>query len=359
MPKLKIDNRETQAPEGATVLEAARSLGIEIPTLCHVSGAPHFTGCMVCLVSEASSGRLLPACTAPATEGCVIETATPAVREARRAALGLLLSDHLGDCEGPCARVCPSGINIPLMIRRIGAGALAEAGRVAAASELPRCCDPERGCAAPCERVCRRNQIDQAVSIRLLCRFAVGRLPEGHEPPNKADVRGARRFNSVIGRLREEEKRLMMEGVDPAPRVTPSAGEAAGFAADEAAREAGRCMRCDCRKPETCLLRRYAGEYGVKQNRYKPRERRVFERDTSHPDLVFEPGKCIGCGICVHTARAHGEPLGLSFTGRGMRTRIGVPFGEPLSKGLTVSARAVVEACPTGAFAWRGGEDEQ
>ncbi|HOD82931.1 MAG TPA: 2Fe-2S iron-sulfur cluster-binding protein, partial [Phycisphaerae bacterium] len=50
MPRLTIDNQEVEVPAGATVLDAARQLGIDIPTLCHMPGMPPATSCMVCVV---------------------------------------------------------------------------------------------------------------------------------------------------------------------------------------------------------------------------------------------------------------------------------------------------------------------
>ena len=119
MPTRRIDNREVEVPAGATVLDAARKLGIEIPTLCHLDGRPALTSCMVCVVKVAGRGWLVPACAFRAEDGMEVESQTEPVLRARRAALELLLSDHVGDCEAPCRLACPAGANIPLMIRQI------------------------------------------------------------------------------------------------------------------------------------------------------------------------------------------------------------------------------------------------
>jgi NADH dehydrogenase/NADH:ubiquinone oxidoreductase subunit G len=105
MPRLRIDNRDVEVPEGATILEAARRAGIAIPTLCHLEGLPPSTSCMVCVVKVRRPDRLVPSCGAPAEDGMVVESETDEVREARRDALELLLSDHLGDCEAPCRAI--------------------------------------------------------------------------------------------------------------------------------------------------------------------------------------------------------------------------------------------------------------
>jgi predicted molibdopterin-dependent oxidoreductase YjgC len=82
-------------------------------------------------------------------------------------------------------------------------------------------------------------------------------------------------------------------------------------------------------------------------------ERRPVERVGTHPDLVYEPGKCISCGLCVQIARRAGEPLGLTFVGRGFSMRVGVPFDGALSEALRVAARECAAACPTAALSLR------
>jgi predicted molibdopterin-dependent oxidoreductase YjgC len=82
-------------------------------------------------------------------------------------------------------------------------------------------------------------------------------------------------------------------------------------------------------------------------------ERRRFSQDLSHPEIVYEPGKCIACDACVRIAAAAGEELGLALSGRGFDVRVAVPFDQPLSEGLRHAARRCAEACPTGALALR------
>lgn len=99
--KLSIDNLETEVPKGTTVLQAARELGVYIPTLCHLQGVNHSSSCRVCLVE--AGPRLIASCTLAAEEGMQIRTNTPRVRAARKTTIELILSDHNQECPS-CSR---------------------------------------------------------------------------------------------------------------------------------------------------------------------------------------------------------------------------------------------------------------
>ena len=523
MPKLTIDGRETEVPEGATLLDAARALGIDVPTLCFLDGREPSTSCMACVMKV--GGRLVPSCATVARDGLAVESETDEVREARRAAVELLLSDHAGDCAGPCQVTCPARMDIPLMTRLIAAGRMREACAVVKETiALPAVLG--RVCPAPCEKACRRAKLDAPVSICLLKRRVAdadlasgdpwlperrpdtakrvavvgagpaglaaawhlaleghavtvfddrdapggalahavgeGRLPrdvldaevalirrlgvefrmktrvgrdvpamdlardwnavvlaggeltdelresvarplgleetsvglrvekgtfatrkggvfaaggmvrkgrmavralaEGREAAVSAhaylagdEVRPRLlKFNSRLGRASAAELGELAKGADPGARVEPEgahdAGLAGGLSPDEAAREARRCLRCDCRKPVECRLRRYADALGASPRRFAG-ERRALEIHDGHEDIVYEPGKCISCGICVRTAEDAREDLGLTFIGRGFSVKVGVPFGGAVADGLARTARECAAACPTGAIA--------
>ena len=516
---MTINGKSVEAPQGATVLEAARACGLEIPTMCFREGCRPFSSCMVCVVKDVKRDLLIPACTAPALENMVVETDTGEVRDARRTALELLVSEHVGDCEGPCHRICPAHMNIPLMIRQIAAGRLDDAiATVKRDIALPAVLG--RICPAPCEKGCRRAVHDSPVSICLLKRFAAdadlartdgytpeiapatgrkaaiigagpaglaaawhlvqagvsstvfdrggqpggalrtgpgrerlphavidaevdliralgvefrmetevgadisfseirsgfdavvvatGEIEEGEEevfglPVSRRGLETARPalattcpgvfaagavvaptrmavraladgksaalsvrqflagepvtgevlpFNSRIDRLGEGEMEEFMKGASGTGRVEP-ASPGSGFTAREAVREARRCLHCDCRKIDSCLLRRWAQNYGVNRDRYRGETRGAFERVTEHPFVIYEPGKCIRCGLCVQITGRAAEPLGLTFIGRGFNVRIGAPLGAPLEEALKETARDCVEACPTGALAFK------
>lgn len=514
-----IDGVSVEVEEGATVLEAARQAGIEIPTLCHLPGRPANTSCFVCMVRVNDAARLVPSCATRVTEGMTVESDTPEVMDARRTAIELLLSDHLGDCLGPCEGICPAHMEIPRMIRQIRAGQFRDAlitvkESIALPATLGRVC-PEL-----CEKGCRRAIHDGAVSVCMLKRFvadedlasgspylpecqpatgkrvaiigagpaglaaayylqqeghtcvlyddhdqpggmlrygvseellpretldaeidlilrlgaefhgnirigrdisladlqseydavliAVGELktsglpdvelaagpqgihvnrrtmqsnlpavfvagaaiiPSRHAVRAVADGKAAadsihrflagseperleKEFSVHVGRLQKEEVRPYLSLASGARRISPTGGEQTGFTPEEARREAGRCLHCDCAKAKDCRLRRYAMQYEANPTRYRS-ERREFAIDESNPLVIFEPGKCIACGICVQIAAEHGESLGLSFVGRGFSVRTAVPFSRSLADGLKIAAHACAQACPTGALVVR------
>ncbi len=94
MIELTIDGAKVRAEEGMTVLEAARTQGIVIPTLCHFDGLSPYGVCRVCVVEVVKGKRssLEASCTLPASEGLVIRTGSPRVQRARKVVMELLLS---------------------------------------------------------------------------------------------------------------------------------------------------------------------------------------------------------------------------------------------------------------------------
>ncbi len=98
MVNITIDGKAVQVPAGTTVLEAAKSAGIDIPTLCFLKDVNEIGACRMCLVEIKGARALQAACVYPVAEGNEIYTSTPAVREARKTNLELLLSNHKREC---------------------------------------------------------------------------------------------------------------------------------------------------------------------------------------------------------------------------------------------------------------------
>lgn len=523
--KIIIDNRKVTVPANTTVLDAAKKLNIDIPTLCTLNGYERFTSCMICVVHEAKSDRLIPACSAPVAEGMVIITNSEKVNEARKDTLDLLLSEHVGDCEAPCQRACPASMNIPQMIRQIREKNFEDA-IITVKKDIALPAVLGRICLAPCENGCNRKSYDHPVSICLLKRFVadvdlakdshyvpelkktsgkkvaiigagptglsaayyivqgghaccvydrnpkpggmlrygvsddmlpksvldaeIGRIAElgvefrqgqtlgqdigldeirdthdavvlalGTGESNvfkNSDVevssrgvvvdkktyattaRGVfsggnaigesrrairavahgkniahsvdqflndslvtgipRRFNSSMGGIREDEADEFAKGAGRFGPVLPEGGHGKGYTEGEACEESARCFHCDCRKPNSCKLRQYSEEYSANQQHYRIGERKKFQRILQHDLVIYEPGKCIKCGLCIQITRNAGEDLGLTFVNRGFEVRVEPPFNESLSQGLKKVAKECVEACPTAAIAWLDGSEE-
>ena len=505
MITVTIDNRPVTVPAGSTILDAARQLGIEIPTLCYLAGVKEDRpSCLACVVRVNGDSRLVPACSTRVTAGMVVASETPDVKAARRSALELLFSDHLGDCISVCQRACPAHLQIPETIRLVAAGKMDEA--IALVKEnvvFPGVLG--RICRAPCEQGCRRRQYDGPVAIQLIerevadlagqryrptCAPATGKrvaivgagatglstafflLKLGHrvvvfddhaEPGGQllaaelpagvlaaeidtirqiglefrsgqqlgrdltlADLQrqsdaivlavgsltrtdyqrlgvaatertirvspanfetsvpgvfaggtcirasydparsigdgkllaecvadhlagrpvqvGVREFTSTIPKLTTAEYRQLLNGANSTLTVTELIGTAATAA--------GRCCHCDCRAAADCKLRSVAENYGVNPKAFAGDHRRPFEVIRQPGGVIFEPGKCISCGICVAIATQAQEPLGLTFVGRGFDVKVSVPLAGTLADGLQKVGAECIRHCPTGALAF-------
>ena len=157
---------------------------------------------------------------------------------------------------------------------------------------------------------------------------------------------------AAIFRAIEKSRRTRTSEIPRERRLATFDEIETGLSDLDAQREARRCLSCGCRKADCCHVRSLAAEHGADPYLFAG-QRRSFSQDLSHPEIVYEPGKCIMCDACVRIAAADGEALGLSIVGRGFDVTVAVPFGEPLSEGLRASALRCAEACPTGALALR------
>jgi ferredoxin len=513
MVHLKIDNRKIEAKDGSVLMEVIRGTGTDVPSMCYLKNAEHFTSCMVCVVKDRKSGKMIPSCSMKAEEGMDIISADEEVLEARKTALDLMLSEHVGDCEAPCQVTCPAHMDIPLMNRLLGEGKFSEALKVVKKDiALPSVLGWI--CPAPCEGACRRKPIDGAVSICLLKRYAgdhdmakdtpwkpdiapksnkkvsiIGAGPaglaaayhlalKGHQctvidrnekaggslckevseeelpaqvlaseikmieqtgvvfklneivdaarikkivksndavviavgkgesgvegwglpmhtkgveangdtyrvrdnlfvvgsalKPSKMairalgqgkevsfsvdqylagkEVKGERfMFNSRFGKLLSSEHDEYMKESVKRDRIQPEV-TAEGFTPTQVREEAKRCLHCDCRDMQHCKLRIYSDQYGADQKRFKSDERLLFTKMDQHERVIYEPSKCIKCGICVRITEKYKEDFGFTFIGRGFDVVVGIPFNESLERGLKVAATKVALACPTGAL---------
>jgi iron-only hydrogenase group A len=99
MIKLHINNQPVEVTEGTTILEAARMMGIRIPTLCFLENHEAKGACRVCMVEVKGAKNPVTSCTMPVSEGMQVLTNTKAVRNSRRFVVEMLLSEHDGDCK--------------------------------------------------------------------------------------------------------------------------------------------------------------------------------------------------------------------------------------------------------------------
>jgi ferredoxin len=165
-----------------------------------------------------------------------------------------------------------------------------------------------------------------------------------------------RRFNSRMGKLQNDEVEEFLppaaRGSFEKPPLDPAKLFIKGFTEPEAIKKSSCCFNCDCGKPDSCKLRQYAEEYHAEQRRFKLGTRKKFERIIQHELVIYEPGKCIKCGICVQITKNAGETFGMTFVNRGIDARVEPPFKEPLSEALKETAEKCIEACPTGALSF-------
>ena len=106
---LTIDGRKVEVPPGTTILEAAKSANLRIPTLCYLPEVQAIGACRVCLVEIEGNKNLQASCVFPATDGLVVHTNSKKVQEARRFTVELLLSAHPQECL-----TCPRNLKCEL-----------------------------------------------------------------------------------------------------------------------------------------------------------------------------------------------------------------------------------------------------
>ena len=143
--KVTINGQVCTGRAGQTLLEIAEHNGIAIPNLCHNGELKHYGGCSLCVVEAEGSPKLLRACSTEAQDGQVIYTESERVVRTRKTSIELLMSDHDGDCRGPCVLNCPASVNAQGYIQAIARGTI----RRPCASSRSACPSPPplAGCA--------------------------------------------------------------------------------------------------------------------------------------------------------------------------------------------------------------------
>ncbi|WP_294473477.1 NADH-dependent [FeFe] hydrogenase, group A6 [uncultured Intestinimonas sp.] len=131
MVTLKINDIPVTVPEGTSVLEAARSAGIKVPSLCYLKGVNEIGACRICVVEVKGAKSLVASCVYPVSEGMEVQTNTEKVRHSRQLTLELILSNHRMDCL-TCAR------NAHCELRELAAELGIDAVRYANDELLPR-----------------------------------------------------------------------------------------------------------------------------------------------------------------------------------------------------------------------------
>jgi len=170
--KVTINDKEYEATAGQMILDVVREYAIDtIPTLCFAPKLPPYGSCYLCVVEVKGLEKLVPSCSSPVSNGMVVYTNNERIRESRKTALELLLSNHYADCVGPCKNTCPAGVDVQGYIALMSMGKYREAVKlIKEKNPLPLVCG--RVCVRECETACRRNLVDDPVGIDYLKRYA-------------------------------------------------------------------------------------------------------------------------------------------------------------------------------------------
>jgi formate dehydrogenase major subunit len=169
--KLNINGKEIAAEAGKTVLEAALENGIEIPHLCFDERLEVYAGCGLCIVEIEGQPKIARACATPVSNGLVVRSDTEKVIEARNNALNLLVSQHIGDCKPPCTLNCPANTDVQGYVGLVANKQYVESLKLIKEKlPLPACIG--RVCPHPCEKACRRQHVEEPISIACIKTFA-------------------------------------------------------------------------------------------------------------------------------------------------------------------------------------------
>lgn len=167
---VELNGKAVKAMPGQTILDIARENGVDIPTLCHDPRLKPYGSCRVCLVEVEGARGPMVACAAEIAPDMKINTETEAVKDLRKMSLELLISNHWADCLAPCVKACPAGTDAQGYIGLIAQKRYHEAVQlIKETNPFPAIIG--RVCTRPCEDACRRNLVDERLSICWLKRF--------------------------------------------------------------------------------------------------------------------------------------------------------------------------------------------
>jgi formate dehydrogenase major subunit len=197
-----LNGKPAVANEGDTILDVARAAGLFIPTFCHNEQLQPFASCFACAVEVEGRRTLVPSCSTAVLDGMVVNTENERVKRAQKTCIELLLSDHVGDCLGPCMTACPAGIDIPGFISHIANGEDFQALELIL-NNMPLAGCLGRVCTRPCETACRRQLVEEPVAICQLKRF----------PADQADSKG---WKPELKKLPMSGKTVAIIGAGPA-----------------------------------------------------------------------------------------------------------------------------------------------
>lgn len=178
---ITVNGRVCRGSRGDTVLNIAAANGIVIPTLCHHYNVKRYGACGICIVEMEGSPKLMRACSTVAADGAVYFTESERVVRVRKIALELLMSDHEGDCKGPCSLNCPAGTDCQGYVKAIAQGDDRRAVEIIK-EKIPLPSSIGRVCPHPCETACRRAHVEEPISIAFLKYFAADNVRNSQSP---------------------------------------------------------------------------------------------------------------------------------------------------------------------------------